>query len=158
MRLNSEISQILGRRPPTPPETIDSPTPLKIRKVKRARRMHSWDASLECRRPRTLTNRTPEEVLWTEIEFPEGGRDACVEPRVATNSGYAHRPKPTFAKYPAVEGYHYLAVCADDTGLNTATERDDEGNEYVEMLFPYEYAKLILDAPPPEESCARLRV
>ena len=100
----------------------------------------------------------PEEVLWAEIEFPDGGRDACVDRTAATSSGYAYRPKLTFRQQPAVEGYHYLATGADDAGHNTVTERDNEGNAYVEMLFPYEYAKLILDAPPPEDACARLRV
>ena len=37
-------------------------------------------------------------------------------------------------------------------------ECDDEGNHYVEMLFPTERAKLLLDQEPPPNTCAPLQV
>jgi hypothetical protein len=37
-------------------------------------------------------------------------------------------------------------------------EVDEHGNAYVEMLFPNETAKLIMESPPQEGECARIRV
>ena len=55
-------------------------------------------------------------------------------------------------------GYHYFAAGADDSELNKATETDTDGNQYVEMLFPSETAKLIFDHEPSPGQCARIRV
>ena len=99
----------------------------------------------------------PEDVLWASIELPDGA-DACVERTPATSSGYAYRPAPKDEKAAAEEGFHYFSAGADDEGFNRATEVDDEGNAYVEMLFPADSAKLIVDGPPEEGSRARVRV
>jgi hypothetical protein len=55
-------------------------------------------------------------------------------------------------------GFHYLAThsCLDE--LDRPNEQDIHGNYFVDMLFPGDAAKLILDQPPPPQSCARLRV
>jgi hypothetical protein len=54
--------------------------------------------------------------------------------------------------------YHYTSVGADDTELNCPHDVDEDGNQYVEMLFPDYFAKLILNSPPAAGTCARLRV
>ena len=37
-------------------------------------------------------------------------------------------------------------------------KKDEEGNAFVEMLFPSEHAELILEHEPPRGTCARLQV
>ena len=55
------------------------------------------------------------------------------------------------------EGYHYFTSGADISEKDCINEVDAEGNEYVEMLFPADTAKLILDEEPPPGFCARMR-
>ena len=55
------------------------------------------------------------------------------------------------------EGYHYFTPGADISDKDCINEVDEEGNEYVEMLFPADTAKLILDEEPPLGFCARMR-
>ena len=55
-------------------------------------------------------------------------------------------------------GYHYLAAGADIEQMGQPEVEDNSSNTYVEILFPGETAKLILDSPPPNGTCARLRV
>ena len=55
-------------------------------------------------------------------------------------------------------GLHYLTAGADASGENTATDRDEEGNLYLEILCPGNAAKLLVDEPPPPGTCARLRI
>ena len=56
------------------------------------------------------------------------------------------------------EACHYYTAGASLDGLNETNEADEHGNAYVEILFPGEYAKLILDQEPPPNTCARMQV
>ena len=51
-----------------------------------------------------------------------------------------------------------MAAGAGLYALYSMDHEEETNNAYVEMLFPEESAKLILNEPPPEGSCARLRV
>ena len=53
-------------------------------------------------------------------------------------------------------GYHFLAAGADLQGLETP-DRDENGEEYVEILCPGHSAKLLVNEAPPEGMCVRLR-
>ena len=56
------------------------------------------------------------------------------------------------------EGLHYFTAGADDSNSNQPNETDNDGNTFVELLFPGETSKLILDSAPPSGACARMRV
>ena len=67
-----------------------------------------------------------------------------------------HQHLPHDERVRAIEGSHYFTSGADPSLLNSPNEQDDDGNHYVELLFPDEFAKLLVDAPPPPGGCARL--
>ena len=70
----------------------------------------------------------------------------------------ASKQVPTDNRVTAIVGLHYVSFAADPSVLNAVEEIDDQGNYFVEMLFSDSAAKLILDCPPPDGYCARLRV
>ena len=76
-------------------------------------------------------------------------------------SGWNRPPEqvPPCALVP--EAWHFLVAGADPEGTYAQPEVDAEGNAYVEILFPGDFHKLILDGPPEATlpgGCARLRV
>ena len=68
-----------------------------------------------------------------------------------------HVPEPPRECIPFPETWHFVVAGASPDGEYAQPESDAEGNCYVDMLFPDEYHKLILDGPP-GDGCARLRV
>ena len=71
-----------------------------------------------------------------------------------TSSGSADRRVLEVEVHP---GYHYLVSGADISLQDSVEEYDEDGNPHVDMLFPGETAKLIMDEAPPPGHCARLR-
>ena len=57
-----------------------------------------------------------------------------------------------------MDGYQYWSTGADPRGVKDCGELDENGCEYVEIAFPQEYHKLIMDNPPPAGMLATLRV
>ena len=86
-------------------------------------------------------------VSWEEA--------VAAEPQVAP---LQPPPAPAELREAPVPDYHYLAADALPMSTAEALEVDDAGNQYVEMLAPGDFHKLILGHPVPEGMCARLRV
>ena len=105
------------------------------------------------------TGRTEENLLSTAVgQWPENP-----ENQIDPNGILEEEPLYDGMQIPTEHlsispGLHYLTAGADASGENTATDRDDEGNLYIEILCPGNAAKLLVDEPPPPGTCARLRI
>ena len=85
------------------------------------------------------------------------GSVMSVLPDASASASSWHVPEPPRESVPFPETWHFVVAGASPDGEYAQPESDSDGNSYVDMLFPDEYHKLILDGPP-GDGCARLRV